>query len=298
MDGAVNVSRKAGISELAIGLTVVALGTSAPEFVVGIIGTISHNTELILGNIIGSNIANIFLVMGIAGVIRPIDIGSSTIRKEIPFYLLITLVLFGFLNETWMDSSVSFGLNRWEAITFLVLLVAFIRYTFSLRRDYTPDLVSSDVKALTPGWSAVYLLGGALTLGVGGELTVRGAVAMAESFGISEAFIGLTVIAVGTSLPELVTSVQAVRKVKFDIAVGNIIGSCVMNILFVLGLCGLLNHIPFVRFLNVDIGISIIGGLMLMMFMATGKRHRLDRWEAVLFLVSYVVYLVYLVWRK
>ena len=298
MDGAVNVSRKAGISELAIGLTVVALGTSAPEFVVGIIGTISHNTELILGNIIGSNIANIFLVMGIAGVIRPIDIGSSTIRKEIPFYLLITLVLFGFLNETWMDSSVSFGLNRWEAITFLVLLVAFIRYTFSLRRDYTPDLVSSDVKALTPGWSAVYLLGGALTLGVGGELTVRGAVAMAESFGISEAFIGLTVIAVGTSLPELVTSVQAVRKVKFDIAVGNIIGSCVMNILFVLGLCGLLNHIPFVRFLNVDIGISIIGGLMLMMFMATGRRHRLDRWEAVLFLVSYVVYLVYLVWRK
>ncbi|MCH7589479.1 sodium:calcium antiporter [PVC group bacterium] len=225
-------------------------------------------------------------------MIRPIDIGSSTIRKEIPFYLLITLVLFGFLNETWMDSSVSFGLNRWEAITFLVLLVAFIRYTFSLRRDYTPDLVSSDVKALTPGWSAVYLLGGALTLGVGGELTVRGAVAMAEGFGISEAFIGLTVIAVGTSLPELVTSVQAVRKGKFDIAVGNIIGSCVMNILFVLGLCGLLNHIPFVRFLNTDIAISFLGGLMLMMFMATGKRHRLDRWEAVLFLVSYVVYMV------
>ena len=298
MDGAVNVSRRVGISELAIGLTVVALGTSAPEFVVGIIGTLSRNTELILGNIIGSNIANIFLVMGIAGVIRPIDIGSSTIRKEIPFYLLITLVLFGFLNETWMDSSVSFGLNRWEAITFLVLLVAFIRYTFSLRRDHTKDLVSSDVKALTPGWSAVYLLGGALTLGVGGELTVRGAVAMAEGFGISEAFIGLTVIAVGTSLPELVTSVQAVRKGKFDIAVGNIIGSCVMNILFVLGLCGLLNHIPFVRFLNVDIAISVVGGLMLMMFMATGRRHRLDRWEAVLFLVSYVVYLVYLVWRK
>lgn len=294
--GASEISRRFGVSDLAVGLTIVALGTSSPELVVGLISTFRGNHQLLLGNVFGSNTANLLLILGVAGILRPIDVRTSTIGKEMPFFFLITIFTCAFLNFSIIGEY--FSLGRVEGVVLLLALLYFIRYTFLLKRDSQDSSTQKNAKSAPLGRSFWLIAFGCIGLGGGGELVVRGAVGIARMIGVSEAFIGLTIVAIGTSLPELFASVKAVLKNKFDIAIGNVVGSCILNILLVLGLSSLLRPIRFYAFLNVDILISFAAGLMLVVFMFTGKKKRLDRREAVILLVSYIAYLGYLGWRR
>lgn len=292
VNGASALAKKYNVSDLAIGLTIVAFGTSAPELVVNVFAAAQGSHDIVLGNIIGSNNFNLLVILGIAGIITPLAVQHSTVWKEIPFSLLAVAVLFIFANDIFSEGAGV--ISRLDGIILLVLFVAFLWYVAKqLKND------PSEAEIVTkkyPAWKmAVFIVGGLAGLIVGGRLVVTSAVDIARVLGMSEKLIGLTIVAAGTSLPELATSVVAAIKKNNDIAVGNIVGSNIFNIFLILGVSSVINPVSFNPVFNVDLALLTFGTLLLFFAMFTGKKHKLDRWEAILLLSIYIGYTVYLV---
>ena len=295
IDGSASIARKLSISNIAIGLTVVAFGTSAPEFIVSFFATLKGNTDLAIGNILGSNIANILLVLGISAIIYPIAVQRNTVLKEIPFSLLAVLLLGVTANDILFDREATSVISRIDGLVFLLFLVIFITYTFGISKLKENGEDANEVKNYGYFKSAAFILIGLVFMVLGGKWIVNGAVKIAELFNVSQSLIGLTVIAVGTSLPELATSVVAAFKKQTDIAIGNIVGSNVLNILWILGFNAVIRPLPLNPASNIDILMTIFASLILFISMYISKKHVIERWQGIVMVVFYLSYVGFLV---
>ena len=299
IDGSTSIARKSRISNIVIGLTIVAFGTSAPEFIVTIFATMQGNTEIAIGNILGSNIANILLVLGVSAIIYPITVNRNTVLKEIPFSLLAALLLGVLANDVLFKRNGPSVLTMIDGIIFLLFLAGFIYYTLRISRvkEDVPEN-NNNLKEFSYFKSFSFIIIGLLGLVLGGKWIVDGAVEIAGFFNVSQSFIGLTVIAIGTSLPELATSAVAAFKKQSDIAIGNVVGSNVMNILWILGFNALIHPIPLNPASNIDILMTIFASLILLLTMYISKRHVVERWEGILMLVIYIGYIIFLIMNR
>jgi len=295
--GASSVAKKVGLSDLFIGLTVVAFGTSLPELTANIFATLRGSFDIAVGNIVGSNIANILLVLGVAAVIYPLAVHKSTVSRQIPYNLLAIFVLFILANDTLLIASPQSLISRVDGLIMIIMFGIFLYYTFINSRVSGGDQEDIKVKRYSYATSLGLVIGGIVMLTLGGRWVVDGAVAIAEIFGISQALIGLTIIAVGTSLPELFTSAIAAFKKNSDIAIGNIIGSNIFNIFWVLGVSSLIRPLVFSTLLNYDILIFAGASTILLLFMFVGKRNVLQRWQGAVLIILYVIYIIYLILR-
>jgi len=295
VEGSASIAGRLGISTLVIGLTIVAFGTSAPELVVNVIAGYKGNVDIAIGNILGSNIANIFLILGVAGVIYPLRVQKSTTYKEIPMALLAAIVLAVMANDAVFDSLGFSTLTRTDGITLIGFFAIFLYYAYSISKNGTDN--EAEVKKLSASKSALMIIGGIAGLALGGQWIVSSASKIAAGLGASEALIGLTIVAVGTSLPELATSVSAALKKHSDIAVGNIVGSNIFNIFWILGISSIIRPLPFTPAMNFDIAVVLLATLMLFLLMFVGKKHILQRYQAGIFLFLYVAYIACLIIR-
>ena len=296
VEGSSSLARRFNISDLVIGLTVVAFGTSTPELFVNIIASLKGNTDIAIGNVLGSNISNIFLILGISSLIYPLRVTQGTVWKEIPFSLLAIIALGIMVNRPFIDNAEQSIISRSDGLLLLLFFSIFIYYSCSIAADLEgmdEHVPSAEYPILR---SVIMVVIGFVCLILGGKWIVDGAVKIATSFGMSESLIGLTIVAIGTSLPELATSATAAYKKKADIAVGNVVGSNIFNILFVLGISSVIKPLPFALSNNVDIIVVIIASLLLFFSMFTGKKNSLDRWEGAVFLVLYLTYIVFLIY--
>jgi cation:H+ antiporter len=297
VDGASSIARRFNVSDLVIGLTVVAFGTSSPELFVNIIASLKGNTEIAIGNVLGSNIANTFLILGISSIIYPLTVGTGTVWKEIPLSLLAAIVLGILANDQLIDKREFSVLTRIDGLVFLSFFAVFMYYSVNIAKkikgmeEHVPAKEYGFIKAL------LLVLFGLFGLALGGQWIIDGAVYMALSLGMSQSLAGLTIVAVGTSLPELATSAVAAKKRNVEIAIGNVVGSNIFNIFFVLGISSVVKPLPFNIKSNIDVGVVIFASLLLLACMFTGKKHSLDRWEGVIFVVFYTVYITYLIIR-
>ncbi len=297
VNGSTLIARRLNVSDLLIGLTVVAFGTSTPELFVSIFAGIKGTAPIAIGNILGSNIFNTLLILGIASVIFPLTVTKGTVWKEIPLTLLAAVLLGVMANKHLVLG----GLSRLSRADGLVLLVFFGLFTYYvLRMAGRADNKPRDQSAAPPCKLAKPLLlvgAGFAALFIGARLVVDSAVSLALSLGVSESFVGLTIVAAGTSLPELATSVVAAAKKNCDIAVGNVVGSNIFNIFFILGLSATIKPLPFQPANNIDIAVAVLASLLLFIFMFSGKKRSLDRWEGAILLAVYVSYVAFLVMR-
>lgn len=293
--GASSIAKKYGISNLAIGLTVVAFGTSMPELIVSLLAAINGQNDASFGNVIGSNNFNLLFILGLAGTIYPLVVQKSTVKFEIPISLLAAGVLFFLVNDQLVRNESSNSLGRIDSVVLLLFFVAFMGYVYKTMKNSTGEESGSNSKVY-----GVLVATGMVILGLGmliggGKLVVDSAIDIAHYFGLSEKLVGLTILAAGTSLPELATSAVAAFKRNTDIAIGNVIGSNIFNIFFILGTTGLISPIPFNTALNFDIYVLLGSTIVLMIFMFTLNRAKLDRWEAVILLLAYITYTAYLI---
>ena len=288
VDGAAGVAEKFGIPQLVIGLTIVAMGTSAPEAAVSITSALKGNAGITIGNVVGSNILNILVILGMAATIVPIAVAKSTIRAEIPFMLGITVVLlvFGYTASQ---------IVLWEGIVFWILFIGYLGYLLRMAKknktEAAEETEQEEVKR--PMWKLLLMVVvGVVLIVVGSDVAVDAATALARVIGLSERFIGLTIVALGTSLPELVTSVNAARKGKADIAIGNIVGSNIFNILFVVGTTALITPVAFEAKFITDTLIAIAAGILL--FLCVFRDKVLGKGDGAMLLPVYAAYFVYL----
>lgn len=284
VDGAAGVARRFGIPPIIIGTTLVAIGTSAPEAAISIAAALSDSAGVSIGNIIGSNISNVFLILGLTATIAALPIHKNTKRYELPFVGVITLLLC--LVGLWFGE-----ISRVAAFGFLILFAGFIIYTVIMaKRSNEP---APDFKKIPTIETAVMIVAGIAALVIGSDLTVDSATDIATRLGVSDRVIGLTLVAIGTSLPELVVCVAAALKREYDMAVGNIVGSNIFNILFVLGTAAAISPLPFDRAFVMDGLVALLAVAMLMIFAA--RRSRLSRIGGILFLIAYAGYVAWLV---
>jgi cation:H+ antiporter len=295
--GASSIARRFHISDLAIGLTVVAFGTSTPELFVNIIASLKGNSEIAIGNILGSNIANILLILGVSSIICPLSVTKGTVWKEIPFSLLAAIVLGLMANDQLIDKNGISVLTRIDGLVLLSFFIIFLYYSVSIAKEI--EGIETHVPSKEHGLAKSVLLVvlGLAGLCFGGAWIVEGAVNLAIKLGISQSLVGLTIVAVGTSLPELATSAVAAHKGKPEIAVGNVVGSNIFNIFFVLGVSAIIKPIPFHSRSNVDISVVILASVLLFTFMFTGQKRSIDRWEGVVSLMLYGAYLAFQIIR-
>ena len=285
VEGTSGIADKFGVPQLVIGLTIVAMGTSAPEAAVSITAALKGNADITVGNILGSNILNILIILGIASVITSIAIAKTTIRYEIPIMLVATLLLLG-------CGMIGGTINLWEGILLWVCFIGYLSYMFILMKKGQMQAEVIESKD-SPIWKM--LLMGIVGLGLiilGSDVTVDAATSLAERFGMSERFIGLTIVALGTSLPELFTSVIAAYKGKADIAIGNIVGSNIFNILFVVGTSALITPVVFASNFAIDCMIAFAAGVVL--WLCTFRKRKLTRTGGIIMLICYLAYFVYL----
>ena len=294
VEGASSLAKKFNIPDLVIGLTIVAFGTSAPELVVNSVASFNGLSDIVFANVIGSNNFNLFIILGIAGLIYPITVQSSTAWREIPISLLCTIVLFGLANEFFISSNS--GISRLDGIILLLFFICFLYYMFRQIKTGKTAVVEYSQKSNLKIWSLISI--GFIGLIIGGKLVVDNSIDIASDLGASQKIIGLTIIAVGTSLPELVTSIVAAIKKNSDIAIGNVIGSNIFNILLILSVSSLINPIEYNKNFNQDFAILIGGTVFLIVAIFIGKRKRLDRWEALILLSFYLIYTMYLVSKE
>lgn len=284
VDGAAGIAEKFGIPQLVVGLTIVAMGTSAPEAAVSITAALKGNASITIGNVVGSNILNILIILGITSVIVAVAVAKSTVKIEIPYMLLITLLLLG-LGYTGQKITFVEGMILWGA--FLIYLA----YLFRMAKKNKEEVEEKEKEQ--PVWKLLIFTVVGLALVVwGSDVTVDAATAIAKAMGMSERFIGLTIVALGTSLPELFTSVSAAIKGKADIAIGNIVGSNIFNILFVVGTTALITPVVFEPAFLIDTIIAVAAGVLL--WLCVFKEKKLKRAGGVIMLFSYAAYFVYL----
>lgn len=308
--GASSLAAKLRVSALVIGLTVVAFGTSAPELTVSLLSALQGSADLAVANVVGSNIVNVLLILGVCAMIIPLSVKSSTVWKEIPLALLGVFLVFTMANDSLFDDLPLNALTRTDGIALLALMAIFMYYVFGIAKhdrgregddtaeETLAEAEDGEVKQFNLWASIGMAFAGLAGLVLGGRLLVLGATDIAEAAGLSEALIGLTVIAIGTSLPELATSVVAALRKHADIAIGNVVGSNIFNVFFVLGVSSTVSPLPISSALNFDIAVSIFAMLLLMVFILSGKlKHRLTRWEGLAFVLMYIAYVAYLVIR-
>jgi len=292
VDGASSLAARLNVSNLVIGLTVVAFGTSSPELFVNVTASLRGSTGIAMGNILGSNIANILLIMGAAAVIYPLRIQRTTTYKEVPFSLLAALAVGLLANDIEIDHESAAALTRIDGLVLLLFFSVFMYYVIEVAL-LTRGEKGEPVRQYPLPRSILMVAAGLVGLILGGNWIVDGAVAVAREFGMSEKFIGLTVVAVGTSLPELATTVSASLKRNTDIAVGNIVGSNIFNLFLVLGISAVIKPLPFSSASLPDVGMVIFSSLLLFLFIFIGQRHVLQRWQGYFFLGLYVLYILF-----
>lgn len=297
VDGSASIAKKLKISSIVIGLTIVAFGTSAPEFIVNIFASIQGNSEIAIGNILGSNIANILLILGISAIIYPITAKKNTVLKEIPLSLLAAVVLGLMANDMIIDGAGFSGITKIDGFILLSFFIIFLYYTFGITKS-DKDIVEEEIKVFSHFKSVTFIILGLAGLIIGGKWIVDGAVKIAEFFNISQSLIGLTIVAVGTSLPELATSAVAAYKKQSDIAIGNVVGSNIFNIFWILGASAIIRPLPFNTSSNGDIAMTIFASVVLFLVMFIGKKRVIERWQGAFMVITYVGYVVFLVLTK
>lgn len=293
VSGASSIAKMFNVPDLVIGLTIVALGTSSPELVANYFSVMEGKPDLAIGNILGSNIANVLLILGITAIIYPVRVQSSTIWKEIPLGLLAAIMLFVVANDEWLDGASQSMISRTDGLILLGFMVIFLVYTFEIAKK--PGHETENISVMPLWKSVLYVVAGLAGLFWGGKFFVEGASSMARNWGVSERVIGLTVVAIGTSLPELATSIIAAMRKKADIAIGNVVGSNIFNIFFILGAIASIRPLPFnAAQANQDVIVMI--GASLALFVATRifTRNHIGRTEGIIFAASYVLYLLWL----
>jgi cation:H+ antiporter len=297
--GSTSIAKRFGISDMVVGLTIVSFGTSLPELIINILSSLQGQSELAIGNVFGSNVANLLLILGITAIICPLPIRKATILNELPFSLIATLLV-GFLaNATLLQNREDLYISRLDGGILLFFFVLFMVYIYHIAKTNKEEVLAhaTETSIMPIGKSVLLILLGIAGLFLGGKWVVDGAVYMAQSFGLSESFIGLTIVAIGTSLPELVTSAMAAYRRNIDIAVGNVVGSNIFNLLWILGVSALINPLPFNVMSNSDIVMMIFASTLLILAMPIGKRNTIDRWNGIFFLLVYTSYIVFLVMR-
>lgn len=296
-DGAAAVAKRFNISDLVIGLTIVAFGTSTPELVVSVTSALQGSAELSIGNVVGSNTFNILAIIGCTALVMPISVGHGTMSKEIPLMILSSLVVYFCANDMLIDGGSENIISRIDGLLMLGFFAIFLGYTFSIAKN-VGDEEQQEIKKM-PMWRAVvYIIGGLAALIFGGQFSVDGASGIARSLGVSESIIGLTLVAAGTSLPELATSVVAALKKNPGIAIGNVIGSNIFNVFFILGTAATIAPLPLGGIANFDLWILIAASaLMWVCGLLIGKR-RITRVEGAFMLLCYVAYTVYLIMQQ
>ncbi len=297
VDASVYLANRYKISDVGLGLSLLALGTSAPEMVVNGISSWHNHSELVFSNILGSNILNIYLVLGFLGIIAPMLVHERTVWKEMPFSMLAIIVMFILINDRMFMGAEENFLSRFDAVILLILFAIFI---YSVFRSLTglDSVIDTKGKKISKWLFLFYLVGGLTGLFFGGQLVVSKAVFFAEYFAVSKKMIGILILAPGTALPELATSLMAARKKRLDMAVGNIIGSNIFNLLLVLPISALMNPLHYEYALNFDVYFMFFGILLLFISMFTGGTKKLDRWEAAVFLCFLIAYFFFLFSRK
>ena len=288
VDGASKLAKRLGVTDLVIGLTIVAFGTSMPEFVVNMVSVADGATDLAITNILGSNIINTLVILGCSALVCPLVAQRSTVRLDIPLNIVagVLVLVFVFISSPMEPK----GLSRIEGLALLVVFAAFLVYTF-----YTAKADASTTTESTPFplWKCVVLiLAGLVGLVVGGEMIVKTAVAIARYCGVAEAVIGLTIVALGTSLPELATSVVAAFKHNNDIAIGNVVGSNIFNVFFILGTSAIIKHLPVYPGIEIDAALVAVSALAVWLLLCN-KNRSINRWGGALLLVLYAGYLTY-----
>lgn len=294
VEGSSNIAKKFHIPEIIIGLTIVSIGTSMPELFVSLTSALEGRSDMSMGNVIGSNIANLLLILGLATIIRPIKFQKETRLIEMPMCLIITIIFMIFCNT-------GAGISKPEAIVLLILFIIFILYTIIMgkkgeefdKEDTIVELRTEEEK-ISIFKSIIYIALGIVGLKIGGDLSVDNAVIIAEKIGISEKIISLTILAIGTSLPELVTSVTAAIKGNSDIAIGNIIGSNIFNMLLIIGVAALINPISYNLSYNLEMIILILGIILLSLFPIIPPKNQMNRLNGLIYLITYIIYMVIL----
>ncbi len=289
VDGASGVAKKFHIPEIIIGLTIVSIGTSMPELFVSVTSAIDGYEDIAIGNVIGSNLCNLLLILGVSAIIFPIIFKKETKYIELPVCLAITAIFM-------VLSNIGGEISRIDGIIFIGLFIIFIGYTIYMgKKGDTETLVEIDSRKLKKTiWYIIYIILGIIGLKFGGDFVVENTKIVAEYFHISEKIIGLTIIAIGTSLPELITSVTASIKKNSDIAIGNIIGSNIFNLLLIIGVSGVIRPLSYGNAYNIQMGILLIGTFILALFPYIGKKNEMTRSNGVVYILLYIIYMVML----
>ncbi|MBK9015263.1 MAG: calcium/sodium antiporter [Saprospiraceae bacterium] len=299
VDGAVSVASRFGVSDLIIGLTIVSMGTSMPELIVSLIASANGSSELAIGNVLGSNIANVLLILGVTAIVCDLPVHRNTILSEVPFSLAAALLV-GFLANAGIGDETPgklLTISRSDGIIMLFFFFLFMAYVLVVAKEGKKQK-EADEAPPAPIWKSILLISvGILCLFLGGKWVVDGAVHLAKLFGMSETLIGLTVVALGTSLPELVTSIMAALKRNTDIAVGNAVGSNIFNLLWILGISAVIRPMPFDVASNVDIVVVIASSCMILLALIIGRRMTIKRMEGIVFVAGYLAYLYFVVKR-
>lgn len=295
-DGSAAVAKRFHISDLVIGLTIVAFGTSAPELVISVVSALHGSAEMAIGNVVGSNTFNVLVIVGCTALVLPIKIGEGIMSKEIPLVILASLVLFVCANDVMLDGGTTNVINRSDGLILLAFFLIFMRYTFAIAYSGSDEEAEGQKVKIMPVWkSALFIVGGLAGLIIGGDLFVDGASGIARSLGVSESIIGLTLVAAGTSLPELATSITAALKKKPGIAIGNVIGSNLFNIFFVLGCSATVYPLPMGGINNLDLTVMIASAVLLWLVGWFFRKRTITRAEGALMVACYVAYTVYLI---
>jgi len=295
VNAASGLANNYGIPNIVIGLTIVAFGTSAPEMVVNVFASVNGSSGMVMGNVLGSNIFNVLGILGISAIIYPLTVKSNTTWIEIPLSLLAAVLVLILANDFLLNNSQTNMISFGDGLVLLLFFCVFLVYNITISKQVDADADTVDIKKYTTGKALLWILLGMVGLILGGKLIVDNAVALALEFGLSERIIGLTIVSIGTSLPELATSLAAVKKKKVDIAIGNVVGSNIFNVFFILGVSSTILPVNIIPSNFNDIWMNILASFLLFVFLFTGKGRRLERWEGGIFLGLYVAYLSVLI---
>lgn len=296
VDSASSLAARLNIPNMVIGLTIVAFGTSSPELVVNISAAVRGNSQIVLGNIIGSNIFNIAVILGLSAIIYPLSTIKTTRWIDAPLTLLSAIVVWIFCNDILINNGNSNQILRSEGLIMLLFFVIFMAYNIGISITQNNNKKENgNHQNYTILKSILFILLGLGLLAIGGELIVVNSVKIAQNIGLSERIIALTIVSIGTSLPELATSIVAAKKHNADIAVGNIVGSNIFNVFFILGLSGVIDNIEISAINQFDITTNIAESLLLLIFMFTRKNHQIKRREGIIMLASYIIYLALII---
>ncbi|MGE3278906.1 MAG: calcium/sodium antiporter [Candidatus Altimarinota bacterium] len=320
VEGASAMAKKLNASDILIGLTIVALGTSLPELFINLLANLEGASDLAVGNIIGSNMTTILLVLGICSVLYPLSVTKETVFREIPLLFAITIILFLLGNDQYFNGYTEAIIGRRDGMILIALFIFSIYYTFVFNKakeviaQIGEEKISEDeqkLRSMSVTKCLSYILIGCLTLPIGAQMVVQGSLTVANFIGLSEHFVGLTIVALGTTTPELITSIVATKKGNFDLAIGNIVGSNLLNILFILGISAIVRPIQFNTTLNADLGFYFGAVTLLFLFLAVKnhedswwrfiirrEQHVLSKTEGIVFILYYLCFIGFLLWRE